>query len=434
MTSLLALVGIAADLLASREHVLLSNLIEHAWRGRDLDLGTLIGEIQAPPIRKSAASMSTSSSHPQTARSSPSRSTRSWPHLRRVERGRATRSPAPAVHRRRGSRAAPSSTSPISRRKSASSSSRSSSRSSSPGCAARRARPTSARSRTWTRCSAMSLRRPLPPAKKPILTIFKQGRAFGLGLVLSTNPVDLDYKAMANAGTWLVGRLHGERQGACARRPALGGGRHRRCGAGPRDRRARQRQFLLVSAKASAPRPLTTRWAMSYLCGLLTKEQVARLAPDRPQAAPPRLKSLPSLLGSSPPTTSVAPAVAREPRGVPRSSRALGDLRSAPSPARRGYSSSSRRVRRATTTAPRASTSSRSSRRCTACSLPPSTSRARGRSTTTIATSATTHRRTPSTCCPARRSTRRASSSRRRRRSSATSSTGGRSSWSGTGR
>ena len=53
MTSLLALVGIAADPLASREHVLLSNLVEHAWRaGRDLDLGTLIGEIQSPPLRK----------------------------------------------------------------------------------------------------------------------------------------------------------------------------------------------------------------------------------------------------------------------------------------------------------------------------------------------------------------------------------------------
>ena len=50
-----------------------------------------------------------------------------------------------------------------------------------------------------------------PPPKKPILTIFKQGRAFGLGLVLSTqNPVDLDYKAMSNAGTWLVGRLQTE--------------------------------------------------------------------------------------------------------------------------------------------------------------------------------------------------------------------------------
>ena len=51
-----------------------------------------------------------------------------------------------------------------------------------------------------------------PPAKKPILTILKQARAFGVGMVLATqNPVDLDYKAMSNAGTWLVGRLQTER-------------------------------------------------------------------------------------------------------------------------------------------------------------------------------------------------------------------------------
>src|SRR3990172_9468562 len=50
VTSLLGLVGIQADPLSSREHVLLSNLVENAWRaGRDLDLGTLIGEIQTPP-------------------------------------------------------------------------------------------------------------------------------------------------------------------------------------------------------------------------------------------------------------------------------------------------------------------------------------------------------------------------------------------------
>ena len=51
----------------------------------------------------------------------------------------------------------------------------------------------------------------VPPAKKPILTILKQARAFGVGMVLATqNPVDLDYKAMANAGTWMVGRLQTE--------------------------------------------------------------------------------------------------------------------------------------------------------------------------------------------------------------------------------
>ena len=95
-----------------------------------------------------------------------------------------------------------------------------------------------------------------PPAKKPILTIFKQGRAFGLGLVLSTqNPVDLDYKAMSNAGTWLVGRLQTENDKA----RVLEG---LRSAAGGTDVAALdkaigglgKRQFLLVSAKASEPR------------------------------------------------------------------------------------------------------------------------------------------------------------------------------------
>ena len=71
-----------------------------------------------------------------------------------------------------------------------------------------------------------------PPAKKPILTILKQARAFGVGMLLSTqNPVDLDYKAMSNAGTWCVGRLQdGAGQGSNPRGPAVGPGglRHHR--------------------------------------------------------------------------------------------------------------------------------------------------------------------------------------------------------------
>ena len=54
-----------------------------------------------------------------------------------------------------------------------------------------------------------------PPSKKPILTILKQARAHGVGMLLSTqNPVDLDYKAMSNAGTWMIGRLQTERDKA----------------------------------------------------------------------------------------------------------------------------------------------------------------------------------------------------------------------------
>ena len=51
-----------------------------------------------------------------------------------------------------------------------------------------------------------------PPSKRPMLTLLKQARAFGLGLVLATqNPVDLDYKGLSNVGTWFLGRLQTER-------------------------------------------------------------------------------------------------------------------------------------------------------------------------------------------------------------------------------
>ena len=82
----------------------------------------------------------------------------------------------------------------------------------------------------------------MPPAKKPILTILKQGRAFGVGLVLSTqNPVDLDYKAMSNAGTWFVGRLQTENDKARVLEGlrSAAGGLGRRC-VGQGDRRPRQ--------------------------------------------------------------------------------------------------------------------------------------------------------------------------------------------------
>jgi hypothetical protein len=152
-----------------------------------------------------------------------------------------------------------------------------------------------------------------PPPKKPILTIFKQGRAFGLGLVLSTqNPVDVDYKAMSNAGTWLVGRLQTENDKARVLeglRSAAGGtdvaALDKAIGA------LGKRQFLLVSAKSSTPRLLATRWAMSYLCGPLTKEQVARL---KPAVEPGRLHVA---------TNSVEPAATSAPPPPPPTSTEL---------------------------------------------------------------------------------------------------------------
>src|SRR5690606_12942136 len=51
-----------------------------------------------------------------------------------------------------------------------------------------------------------------PPSKRPMLTLMKQARAYGVGCVLATqNPVDLDYKGLSNAGTWFLGRLQTER-------------------------------------------------------------------------------------------------------------------------------------------------------------------------------------------------------------------------------
>jgi hypothetical protein len=285
VTSLLKLVRIDADPLASREHVLLSNLIENAWRaGRNLDLGTLIAEIQSPPLRKLgvfeldqffppadrtklaftlnalvasptfAAWGEGEPLDPQAMLVTPEGKPRCavvyLAHLSEEERQFVvTLVFSKLVTWMRGQQGTPD----------------------------LRALAYMDEVFGYVPPSAQ------PPAKKPILTIFKQGRAFGLGLVLSTqNPVDLDYKAMSNAGTWLVGRLQTENDKA----RVLEG---LRSAAGGADVPALdkaigglgKRQFLLVSAKGSEPRLFGTRWAMSYLRGPLTKEQIATLTPDR---------------------------------------------------------------------------------------------------------------------------------------------------------
>ena len=72
-----------------------------------------------------------------------------------------------------------------------------------------------------------------PPSKKPMLTLLKQARAYGLGVVLATqNPVDLDYKGLSNTGTWFLGRLQTERDKARVI-DGLEGARRRRIGPGP---------------------------------------------------------------------------------------------------------------------------------------------------------------------------------------------------------
>ncbi|HEY7638181.1 MAG TPA: hypothetical protein VH814_00550 [Steroidobacteraceae bacterium] len=127
-----------------------------------------------------------------------------------------------------------------------------------------------------------------PPSKQPMLTLLKQGRAFGLGCVLATqNPVDLDYKGLANAGTWMIGRLQTERdklrvlEGLESAVPGT-------------DRAALDRMisaltprvFLMRNVHDDAPVLFQSRWALSYLRGPLTGVEISKLMAPKRTGAP----------------------------------------------------------------------------------------------------------------------------------------------------
>ncbi len=159
-----------------------------------------------------------------------------------------------------------------------------------------------------------------PPSKGPLLTLLKQARAFGLGIVLATqNPVDLDYKGLSNTGTWFLGRLQTERdkervldglEGAAAG------------GAGRFDRKQMeqilaglgQRVFLMNNVHEDAPVVFQTRWAMSYLRGPLTRTQIKQLMdPVRP--------SQPAAPAATPPAGAPAAPTGKERATAPASAR-----------------------------------------------------------------------------------------------------------------
>ena len=155
-----------------------------------------------------------------------------------------------------------------------------------------------------------------PPTKRPLLTLLKQARAVGLGLILATqNPADLDYKALSNAGVWFVGRLQTERDKerlldglmavSTTGAPLDRGRLERTISALP------QRTFLLNNIHQRGPLLFRTRWVMSYLRGPLTRDQVRTLmdgvkAETKAQAT-----------GAEPSPTKVPPNKAK-PEGSPR--------------------------------------------------------------------------------------------------------------------
>lgn len=279
VSSLLVLARIESDPVSGQEHILLATIIEHFWKeGQDLDLATLVGQIPKPPFRKMGV-FDVDTFFPEKGRmdlaldlngllASPSFA--AWlegtpldietmiggdrpkaaivymSHLSDEERQfLVTLLLGKTVTWIRGQ----------------------------PGTSELRA--------MIYMDEVFGFAPPTrePPSKTPILTILKTARAHGVGMVLATqNPVDLDYKAMSNAGTWMVGRL----QTVNDKKRILEG---LASATGDVDIKLidkqisdlGKRQFVLHSTKSGGPRLFGTRWAMSYLAGPLTRDQVTRL-------------------------------------------------------------------------------------------------------------------------------------------------------------
>ncbi len=174
-----------------------------------------------------------------------------------------------------------------------------------------------------------------PPSKKPMMTMLKQARAFGLGVLLATqNPVDLDYKALSNIGTWFLGRLQTERdkmrvldglEGAAA------------TGEGGFDRGAMEellaglgsRVFLVNNVHGDGPTTFHVRWVMSYLRGPLTRGQIRKLMrPRRDAAKAARREATPDAARAEP---AEAPAPAAGP-AAPAPAPERGGAKAAPAP------------------------------------------------------------------------------------------------------
>jgi len=170
-----------------------------------------------------------------------------------------------------------------------------------------------------------------PPSKLPLLTLMKQARAFGVGVVLVTqNPVDLDYKGLSNTGTWFIGRLQTDRD-KLRILDALEGVS---AGTGKQFNRSEMDQiiaglgnrvFLMHNVNEDRPLVFTSRWAMSYLRGPLTRDQIKVLmdpikmkpGPVPPATAPSASLATPSVQAppKSPMQSSSRPVL---PSGVPQ--------------------------------------------------------------------------------------------------------------------
>lgn len=311
-TALLGLLGIEANPLQSREHILISTIIETAWKqGQNLDLPTLIQWIQKPPFSKVGV-MDLESFYPSKDRftlattvnnllAAPGFS--SWMEGEELDFGRFlhTDSGKPRISIFTIAHLSDSE---------------------------RMFFVTLLLTQAlgWMRAQSgtTSLRALLymdeifgyfppvsnPPSKQPLLSLLKQARAFGLGVVLATqNPVDLDYKGLANAGTWFLGRLQTERdkdrvleglEGASATQ----GIPFNRQKVSETLAALKTRVFLMNNVHEESQSLFETRWCLSYLRGPLTRDQIKILMTSKKgttqAAAPSEAKEVPqSKTGSS---------------------------------------------------------------------------------------------------------------------------------------
>ena len=326
-SGLLALLGIEADPVQSKEHVLLSNLFEHAWEHHQgLDLAGLIRLIQAPPFEQVGA-LDLETYYPSRERmklahglnnllAAPGFETwlegspLSIPSMLHTPAGKPRLSIFSIAHLSDSERmffvtlllnevVAWVRTQP--------------------GTSTLRALlymdevfgffPPSAK----------------PPAKTPMLTLLKQARAHGLGVVLATqNPVDLDYKGLSNAGTWFLGRLQTERD----KERVLEGLESAAGSAGGALDRASMdkmlsglpgRVFLMNNVHDKKPAVFHTRWAMSYLAGPATRAQIEQLMREKKVAADGAAAADAPVAGTE---TAPAPAAANAPAAPPKKKRA----------------------------------------------------------------------------------------------------------------
>jgi hypothetical protein len=298
-TSLLALLDISADPLTSREHILFANILQHYWdAGRNLDVAGLIAAIQQPPMERigvmdiesffSARDRFALAMRLNNLLAAPG--FEAWTEGEPLDAGRLlyTESGKPRV-------------------------------------AVLSIAHLSDPERmffvsmllnevlSWMRAQSgtSSLRAMLymdeifgympptanPPSKVLLLTLLKQARAYGLGVVLSTqNPVDLDYKGLANTGTWFIGRLQTERDKARVMEGLEGaaGGRFDKAAMSRRIAGLGKRVFLMHNVHDNAPVIFSTRWALSYLAGPLTRNQINTLMQGRKAAEPAHEKVTPA--------------------------------------------------------------------------------------------------------------------------------------------